>query len=84
MSSGIGEGREGWRTSKEGSFASGLCFAGVGTSLPDIPRPILHADVTELNRIYPAGLRTLLTVPHLMVLSSFLAVQSQSIFCSCP
>ena len=33
MSSGIGEGRKGLRTSKEGSFISALCFAGVGTSL---------------------------------------------------
>lgn len=52
VSSGIGEGREGLRTSKEGRFASALFFAGVGTSLPDIPRPILHSDVTELNDIY--------------------------------
>lgn len=77
MSSGIGEGRQSLRTSKKGSFASALCFAGIGTSLPAIPRPISHSDVTELNGIYPAGLRTLLTVPHLMILSlsSFLAVQ---------
>ena len=77
VSSGIGEGRDVLRTSKEGSSASALCFAGVGTSLPDIPRPILHSDVTELNGIYPAGLRTLLTVPHLTILflSPFLSVQ---------
>lgn len=77
MSSGTAEGREGLRTSKEGSFAYALCFSWVGTSLPAIPRPILHSNVTELNGIYPAGLRTLLTVAHLMTLSlsSYLAVQ---------
>lgn len=77
MDSGIGEGRKGLRTYKEGRFSFALCFAGVGTSLPDIPRPILHSDVTELSGIYPAGLRTLLTVTRLMILflSTFLTVQ---------
>lgn len=76
MNCGIGEDREGLRTWEEGSFTSPLCFVGVGTNLPDIPRrPILHSVITELNGIYTAARRTLLTFLHLIILSSFLTVQ---------
>lgn len=54
-----------------------MCFAGVGTTLLDIPSHILHSGVTVRSGIHPAGLRTLLAVPHLRILPlpSFLTVQ---------
>lgn len=80
LSSGIGEVGKDFR----GSFTPALCFAGVGATLPDIPRFILRSDVTELSEIHPAGLRTLLLFP---VSGSFLSLpfspcKSHSIFCS--
>lgn len=64
VSSGVGEVTDYLRTSEEGSVPSALCFAGVDTSLPDIPRPVLRSDVTELNGIYPAELKTSSSPSH--------------------
>lgn len=83
VSSDLGEGGVCVKRAVSLFFFLFLCFAGAGTRLPDVPRSILHLDVThlsgiyprsilyldvtDLSGIYPSGLGNLLTVPHIMM-----------------